>query len=128
MTQKEIIMTDITRYHSGEKLSRVVVHNVIVYLCGQVAADYNDHPTDITAQTKSVLKRIDDHLAEAGTDKSRILSATVYLRDIKQAAEANKVWNAWLADCTPPARTAVQAELAKPEILIEITLQAALAR
>lgn len=119
-------MTDITRLHSGAKLSRVVVHGGIAYLCGQVAADYAQHPTDIAAQTKSCLARIDEHLGEAGTDKSRILSATVYLRDIKQAAEANKVWNAWLEGCAPPARTAVQAELAKPEILIEITLQAAL--
>lgn len=119
-------MTDITRHHSGEKLSRVLVHNGIAYLCGQVAADYNDCPTDIAAQTASCLSRIDAHLAEAGTEKSRILTATVYLRDIKQSAEANKVWNAWLADCAPPARTCVQAELANPNILIEITLQAAL--
>lgn len=119
-------MSDIKRLHSGEKLSRVLVHGGIVYLCGQVAEGYSDMPEDISAQTQAVLRRIDAHLAEAGTDKSRILTATVYLRDIKQAGEANKVWNAWLAGCAPPARTCVQAELAKPEILIEITLQAAL--
>lgn len=118
-------MTDIQRLHSGEKLSRVVTHNGIVYLCGQVAANYMDNPTDIQAQTTACLERIDAHLAEAGTDKSRILTATIYLRDIQQAAEMNTVWNAWMSDCVPPARTCIQAEMAKPEILIEITLQAA---
>lgn len=116
-------MSDIDRLHSGEKLSRIVMHRGIVYLCGQVAKDYSG---DITEQTRSVLERIDEHLAEAGTDKSRILTATVYLRDITQATEMNGVWNAWLKDCAPPARTCVEARLARPDILVEITLQAAL--
>ncbi len=113
----------IERLHSGPKLSRVVKHAGIVYLCGQVAKDYAG---DIQEQTRTTLERIDEHLAEAGTDKSRILTATVYLHDIKQAAQMNEIWNAWLSDCAPPARTCVQAELAKPEILVEITLQAAM--
>ena len=115
----------ITRMHSGPKLSRILTHNGIVYLCGQVDEAYKERPDDITAQTHGVLARIDAHLAEAGTDKSKILNATVYLRDITQAADANAVWNAWLADCAPPARTCVQAALANPDILIEITVQAA---
>lgn len=113
----------ITRKRVGPKLSRIVEHAGIVYLCGQVANDYDG---DITEQTKQTLARIDEHLAEAGTDKSKMLSATVYLADISQAATMNEVWNAWLSECEPPARTCVQATLAKPTMLVEITVTAAL--
>lgn len=116
-------MTDITRLHSGPKLSRVVVHNGLVYLCGQVAKDYDG---DIKEQTRTMLERVDEHLAEAGTDRSKMLSATVYLQDIRQAAQMNEVWGQWLGDAQPPARTCVQAELAKPTILVEITVTAAI--
>ena len=115
-------MTDITRLHSGPKLSRVVIHNDIVYLCGQVAKDYD---ADIKEQTRTMLERVDEHLAEAGTDRSRILSATVYVKDMKQAPEMNEVWGEWLGDAPRPARTCVQAELAKPNTLVEITVTAA---
>ena len=115
-------MSDITRLHSGPKLSRVVIHNDIVYLCGQVANDYNG---DIVEQTKQTLARIDEHLAEAGTDRNKILSATVYVKDITQAPQMNEVWGEWLGDGPRPARTCVQAEMAKPTILVEITVTAA---
>ncbi len=119
-------MNDITRYHTGEKLSRVVVHNGIAYLCGQVDPNYMEHPEDIEAQTRGVLTRIDGHLSEAGTDKSRMLFCGVHIRDITLAPKMNAFWNDWLKDCAPPARCCVQAEMAKPQILVEITVQAAL--
>lgn len=119
-------MTEIERLQSGPKLSRIVKYNNIAYLCGQVDERYGEHTDDIVAQTQGVLERIDAHLAEAGTDKSKMLTATIYLKDIAQAAQMNEVWNAWMADCVPPARACVQAEMANPAILVEIQLQAAI--
>ncbi len=118
-------MSGIERFRSGPKLSRIVKYNGVVYLCGQVDEQYNEHVGDIVAQTKGVLARIDDHLAEAGTEESKMLFANVYLKDVTQAAQVNEVWNAWLANCVPPARCCTQAEMANPNILIEITVQAA---
>lgn len=116
-------MSDIKRFHEGPKLSRVVVHGGLVYLCGQVAKDYAG---DIKEQTRTMLERVDEHLAEAGSDKSKMLTATVYIADITQAGQMNEVWGEWLGDAPRPARTCVQAALAKPEILVEITVTAAL--
>jgi enamine deaminase RidA (YjgF/YER057c/UK114 family) len=118
----EFYMTEITRLQSGAKLSRVVTHNDIIYLCGQVAKDYEG---DIQQQTRTMLERVDEHLAEAGADKTRILSATIYIRDIKQVSEMNEIWAEWLGDSPRPARTCVQAEMANPKILVEITVTAA---
>ena len=115
-------MAEITRLHSGEKLSRVIIHNDIVYLCGQVAKDYAG---DIKEQTRTMLERVDEHLAEAGTNKTQILSATLYIKDISEVAQMNEVWADWLGDAPRPARTCVQAEMAKPNILVEITVTAA---
>ena len=115
-------MNEIKRLHSGPKLSRVVIHNDIVYLCGQVAKNYDD---DIEGQTQTMLERVDEHLAEAGTDRSKILHATIYIRDIKEVVKMNEVWGKWLGDSPRPARTCVQAEMAKPNILVEITITAA---
>ncbi|MDG1122767.1 MAG: RidA family protein [Glaciecola sp.] len=118
-------MPQITRLRTGPKLSRIVKYNGIVYLCGQVDEHYNDHKDDLIAQTQATLARIDEHLAEAGTDKSKLLYATVYIKDITQAGQVNEIWNAWLVDCEPPARSCVQAQMANPNILVEITVQAA---
>lgn len=118
-------MSDITHLRSSEKLSRIVKYNGVVYLCGQVDEHYNDHVNDIQAQTAATLARIDEHLVAAGTDKSRLLYATVYVKDVALVPEVNALWNAWLADCVPPARSCVQAHMANPNILVEITVQAA---
>ncbi len=113
----------ITRYQTGKKLSRIVEHNSVVYLCGQVAMDYNG---DIVQQTQEVLARIDVHLAEAGTDKSKMLAATVYVKDTDDIPAINDIWCKWLEDCTPPSRTCVRADMANKDILVEITVTAAL--
>ena len=115
-------MTDITRLDSGPKLSRVVIHNDIVYLCGQVAKDYD---ADIKEQTRTMLERVDEHLKEAGTHRNKILSATIYISDISQVSQMNEVWGKWLGDGPRPTRTCVQAQMAKPNILVEITVTAA---
>lgn len=116
-------MSEITRYQEGPKLSRAVVHGGLVYLCGQVAKDYSG---DIKEQTRTMLQRVDEHLAETGSDRSKMLSATIYISDISQATQMNEVWGEWLGGGPRPARTCVEAKLAKPEILVEITVIAAL--
>ncbi len=115
-------MSDIKRLHSGPKLSRVLIHNGIVYLCGQVAHDYD---ADLEEQTRQTLARIDEHLAEAGTDRNRILSAAIHVKDISQVARMNAIWGEWLGDGPRPTRHCVQAEMANPKILVEITVTAA---
>jgi enamine deaminase RidA (YjgF/YER057c/UK114 family) len=115
-------MSEITRLRSNEKLSRIVKYNGMVWLCGQVPTDTSG---DIEDQTRSCLARIDEHLAEAGTDKSKMLYCSVYIKDITLAPRMNAIWNDWLKDCVPPARCCVQADMARPEILVEISVQAA---
>lgn len=114
----------ITRMHSGPKLSRMVIHNETVYLCGQVDPNYSAD-RGIRDQTQAMLERIDGHLEEAGTDRNHILMATIYIKDITQAAQMNEVWGEWLGDGPRPARSCVQAEMAKPEILVEMAIIAA---
>ncbi|MDN6297199.1 MAG: RidA family protein [Halomonas sp.] len=113
----------IIRKRTNEKVSRIVIHNDTVYLCGQVALDVNE---DITHQTKSVLARIDDHLQEAGTDNSKILSALIHLKDNKDVATFNELWNEWLPEGCAPARSCVQSTMARDAILVEVTVVAAL--
>ena len=116
----------IERHHTGKRMSDVVVFTPsgerIAWLAGQVAAD----PTaDITGQAKSVLAQIDALLAGIGSDKSRILSATIYLPDIKDFAAMNAVWDAWVPQGHTPARATVEARLASPAYRIEIQVVAA---
>ncbi len=113
----------IKRIESGPRLSHAVVHNGTVYLAGQVASDRSQ---DITGQTRQVLERIEQLLAEAGSAKDRILFAQIWLKDIEaHFAPMNKVWEAWIASSLTPARATVQAALAAPDILIEIAVTAA---
>ena len=114
-------MSEITRLQSGPKLSRIVMHNDMVYLCGQVAKDYDG---DIKEQTRTMLERVDEHLAEAGTDRTNILTATIYIKDVAEVALMNEVWGEWLGDGPRPARTCVQANMANSKILVEITVTA----
>jgi enamine deaminase RidA (YjgF/YER057c/UK114 family) len=102
-------------------MSQAVVHNGLAYLAGQVAP--NPVPS-VGDQTRQILERIDGLLAEAGTDKSKILSANIWLADIGKFAEMNAVWDAWVSPGNTPARAAVEAKLATPAHLVEIMVVA----
>ena len=116
----------IERHHTGKRMSDVVVFTPagerIAWLAGQVAQDPS---ADLAAQARSVLSQIDALLAEIGSDKTKILSATIYLADIKDFAAMNVVWDAWVPQGDLPARATVQAKLARPEYKIEIQAIAA---
>lgn len=114
---------DIQRYHSNARMSKIVQHGGLVFLCGQTAS--GSAPTPIEDQTREVLRRIDTLLAEAGSDRSRLLSATIYLKHMEDFAAMNATWEAWVPSGAAPARTTVQANLASPDLLIEITVMAA---
>jgi enamine deaminase RidA (YjgF/YER057c/UK114 family) len=113
---------EIKRLHVGKRLSEVAVHNGTVYLAGQIAEDATQN---IEGQTRNVLASIDRLLAEAGTDKSRILMCQIFIADLKDFAGMNAVWDEWVADGNAPPRATVQAQLAKPEWLIEMVVTAA---
>ncbi len=114
----------IERKHTGPRMSQVVIYNKTVYLAGQVAAGAPGK--SMTEQTKDVLSTIDALLAEAKSDKSRILSATIWLTDMSMFPEMNNVWDAWVVSGATPARaTVVSAQLASPEFDIEISIVAA---
>ena len=115
----------IERHHTGKRMSEAVVFmpggERVAWLAGQVAAD---PVADITGQTTSVLAQIDALLAEIGSDKTKILSATIYLADIKDFAAMNVVWDAWVPQGHTPARATVEANLAAPAYRIEIQVVA----
>jgi len=112
----------IERFHVGKRLSEMAVCNNTVYLAGQVAEDMNQ---DITGQTRQVLAAIDKLLAEGGSDKSKILSATIYIADMAEFPAMNAVWDTWVVQGSTPPRATVQAKLAKPEWRVEIQIVAA---
>ena len=117
-------MASITRFHVGARLSEMAVHNGTVYLAGQVA---DDTTADIRGQTAQVLAMVDRLLAEAGSDKSRILMTQIFLPDIAEIGAMNEVWDAWVAPGHTSPRATVQAALANPGYRIEIVVTAALA-
>ena len=117
----------IERRNVGPRLSDLVIYapppsGRLVFLAGQVGEDRN---ADIAGQTRSVLDQIDRLLAEAGSDKRHILSATIYLADMKDYAAMNAVWDAWVPQGDTPARATVEARLAHPGYRVEIQLVAA---
>ena len=111
----------IARLESGPRMSEAVIHGDTVYLAGQVG----EPGDDIVAQTTTVLSEIDRLLALAGSDKSRILMATIWLADIADFAAMNSVWDAWVDKANPPARATSEAKLAAPDYLVEIIIIAA---
>ena len=112
----------ITRHHGNQRMSQIVIHGDTVYLAGQVAAD----PTaNISEQTRQVLQKIDDLLAEAGSDNSQILSAQIWLASIAHFAAMNEVWDSWIPPGHAPARACIEARLASPDLLVEIGIIAA---
>lgn len=114
--------TDIKRIGTGARMSEGVCYNGIVWVAGQVG-----NPGDSVAdQTRTCLAEVDRILAEAGTDKTRILSAQIWLADIKDFAEMNAVWDAWVPQGHTPARATGEAKLAAPEYRVEVIVTAAL--
>ena len=103
-------------------MSSAVVHGNIVYLAGLTA---DDRTLDVKGQTRQILDKIDKFLAEAGTDKSKLLSANIWLTDIKTWSQMNEVWDAWVSPGNTPARATVEAKLAAPGLNVEIMVQAA---
>lgn len=116
-------MSTIQRYHVGSRLSEIVVHNNTVYLSGQVAHELD---TDAVSQTTQILDAIDHLLAEVGSDKTRILSVTVYLASMDDFEAMNEVWSAWVPKGHPPARATIEAGLASPKFKMEMSVVAAL--
>jgi enamine deaminase RidA (YjgF/YER057c/UK114 family) len=114
----------IKRIKVGPRMSQAVVHGNTVYLAGQVATETAGG--SVTAQTKEILAQIDALLAEAGTDKSKLLSANLYVVDMATFPEINAVWDAWVSPGNTPCRTTVQATLAAPKYAVEIGVIAAI--
>ncbi|MEO8305599.1 MAG: RidA family protein [Betaproteobacteria bacterium] len=114
----------IERRHVGKRLSGLVIHRAsgTAYLAGQVA---DDPKADVTGQTRQVLALIDKLLAEAGSDKTKVLSATIFLPDMADFAAMNAVWEQWVVPGQTPARATVEAKLASPEYRVEIQVIAA---
>ncbi len=113
----------IARLHVGPRMSQAVVHGDTIYLAGQVAEHAKGK--SVAEQTAEILATIDRLLGEAGSDKTKILLATIYLADIETFAEMNGVWDAGVAVGSGPARATVEAKLAAPPYLVEIVCIAA---
>ena len=113
----------IQRFETSARLSRAVVHGDTVYLAG-LTADKTAGQS-VAAQTQEILSAIDGLLAKAGTDKSKLLQATVWLQDIRTVDEMNKIWDAWVPAGCAPARACVEARLQSPAKMVEIRVTAA---
>lgn len=111
----------ITRIDSTPRMSRIVEHNGTIYLCGQVAKDATK---DIKEQTITTLEKVEELLEKAGSDKKHILSVTIYVRDMKDFTAMNEVWDAWVENGYQPARACVEARMARPELLVEMSVVA----
>lgn len=111
----------IERFHTSERMSKIVRHNGVVYLCGQVG-----NGDTVADQTRDCLARVDALLTEAGTDKSHILQAIIWLADMADFAEMNAVWDAWVPEGDAPARACGEARLARDVLRVEITVTAAM--
>lgn len=116
-------MTDIKRIVPGQRMSQAVAHGNLVFLAGQVAQRAGGG--SVAEQTKDILARIEELLAEAGSDKTKLLSATIWITDMTTFNEMNGVWDAWVAPGAAPARACVEAKLAAPQFNVEIAVVAA---
>jgi len=114
-------MSDITRHHTNRRMSQMVRHNGTIYLAGQVGAPGES----VTEQTRACLAQVDALLTEAGSDKTRILQATIWLASMDDFAEMNAVWDAWAPEGHTPARATGEAKLATPDYLVEVIVVAA---
>lgn len=116
-------MNSIKRVNVGKRLSDMAVHHGVAYLAGQVP---DDTTQDITGQTAQVLATIDKLLAEAGTDKTKILMAQIFVANMKEFDGMNKAWDAWVAEGNAPPRATIEARLANPDYKVEIVVTAAI--
>lgn len=112
----------IQRFEVGTRLSEMAIYNGTIYLAGQIA---DDTSVNIQGQTRQVLESIDALLAQAGSDKSKILHAQIFLPDLGDFAAMNEVWEAWVVPGHTPTRATVQAALANPKWKIEVVVTAA---
>ena len=112
----------IERQETKQRMSKIVIHNKTIYLCGQVCADATQ---GMREQTQTMLDKVDVLLKQAGSDREHMLSATVYVRDMKDFSIMNEVWDAWVPEGFAPARACVEARMARPELLVEISVIAA---
>ena len=114
-------MTTITRIATGQRMSQAVIHGQTIYLAGQVGTP----GTSVTAQTQEILEKIESLLEQSGSDKTQILSATIWMASMDSFAEMNAVWDAWVPEGHAPARATGESALATPEHLVEILIIAA---
>jgi len=115
-------MASITRHHTNQRMSQIVIHGDTVYLAGQVGTA----GASVADQTAGILEKIDGLLAEAGSDKTRVLQAIIWLKSMDDFAEMNGVWDAWVPEGNAPARACGSADLATPDFTVEITVIATL--
>ena len=115
----------IRRFEGNGRYSNVVEHNDVLYLTGQLCSN---PAGDVKQQTKEILEKIEALLERYGSDKHHILSAQVYLKDIAMFKDMNSVWDAWVSQDNEPARLCVEATLASPAFLVEISVTAAVIR
>ncbi len=112
----------IERLETKQRMSRIVKHNGVIYLCGQVCADASQ---GITEQTQTTLDKVDVLLEQAGSDRKHILSATLYIKTMQDFAQMNEVWDNWVPEGYAPARACVEASMARESLLFEISVVAA---
>lgn len=115
-------MLNIQRLETKQRMSRIVIHQGTIYLCGQVCADAKQ---GIEQQTQTMLDKVEQLLLDAGSDKQHMLSATLYIKDMQDFSAMNSVWDNWVPEGHAPARACVQASMARPELLVEISVVAA---
>jgi enamine deaminase RidA (YjgF/YER057c/UK114 family) len=113
----------IQRHHTNQRMSQIVIHGDTVYLAGQVALDRPGG--SFAEQTQNILDRVDALLKEAGSDRTKLLSATIWLSDMRGFEEMNQVWDAWMPEGCAPARATVEARLATSAFTVEIGIVAA---
>ena len=109
------------KLHSNERASKIVIHNGTIYLSGQVG----NAEDDLATQTLTCLEKVEALLNEVGSDKSKMLSATVWISSMDNFDAMNQVWNKWFEGVQPPARACGESALARPELLVEVTVIAA---
>lgn len=114
-------MPQITRHHTGARMSQIVQHNGTIYLAGQVGTKGDS----VAGQTRTCLDKVDALLTEVGVDKTHVLQTTIWLADMADFAEMNAVWDAWVPEGHAPARACGEAKLAHPDLLVEFMVVAA---